>query len=137
MADSLQPHELYSLPGSVHGILQARLLEWAAMPSSRGSSQPRNRTCVSCIAGEIFTTEPSGKPHTSQYIAFLKVIPHVAPRGTLPCKQARDGEGWNKLLGFLEATTCCGAEGNEMEEMGKKKASKMDPQYCQTGCLDT
>ena len=35
-------------PGSsVHGILQARILEWVAMPSSRGSSPPRDRTCVS------------------------------------------------------------------------------------------
>ena len=39
-----------SLPGSsVHGILQARILEWVAVPSSRGSSQPRDWTCVSCI----------------------------------------------------------------------------------------
>ena len=38
-------------PGSsVHGILQARILEWAAMPSSRGSSQPRDWTLVSCIS---------------------------------------------------------------------------------------
>ena len=41
-----------SPPGSfVHGILQARLLEWVAVPSSRGSSQPRDSTCVSCTAG--------------------------------------------------------------------------------------
>ena len=42
---------------SVHGILQARILEWIAMPSSRGSSQPRDRTWVSCrsyIAGWFF-----------------------------------------------------------------------------------
>ena len=39
-----------SLPRfSIHGILQARMLEWVAMPSSRGSSQPRNQTQVSCI----------------------------------------------------------------------------------------
>ena len=39
-----------SLSGSsVHRILQARILEWIAMPSSRGSSWPRDRTCVSCI----------------------------------------------------------------------------------------
>ena len=45
-----------SLPGSsVYGILQARLLEWIATSSSRGSSQPRNWTCVSCIAGGFFT----------------------------------------------------------------------------------
>ena len=40
------------------GILQARILEWVAMPSSRGSSPPRDRTCisyVSCIAGRFFT----------------------------------------------------------------------------------
>ena len=52
-----------SPPGScVHGILQARILEWVAMPSSRGSSQPRARAQVSCIAGGFFTTELPGKP---------------------------------------------------------------------------
>ena len=41
----------YSLPGSsVHGIFQARILEWVAMPSSRGSSWPRNQTHVSCVS---------------------------------------------------------------------------------------
>ena len=39
------------LPGSsVHGVLQARVLEWAAMPSSRGSSQPRDQTRVSSLS---------------------------------------------------------------------------------------
>ena len=41
---------------SVHGILQARILEWVTMPSSRGSSQPRDRTCVSyvsCIGRQV------------------------------------------------------------------------------------
>ena len=37
------------------GILQARILEWVTMPSTRGSSQPRDRTQVSCIAGGFFT----------------------------------------------------------------------------------
>ena len=45
-----------SLPGSsVHGILQARILEWVAIPFSRGPSQPRDWTQVSCIAGRFFT----------------------------------------------------------------------------------
>ena len=45
-----------SLPGSsVHGILQARILEWAAMPFSRRSSQPRDRIQVSSVAGRFFT----------------------------------------------------------------------------------
>ena len=46
----------YNLPGSsVHGILQARILEWIAMPSSRGSSQPRNLMSPA-LAAEFFTT---------------------------------------------------------------------------------
>ena len=45
-----------SPPGSsVHGILQARILEWEAIPSSRGFSQPRDRTQVFHIAGRFFT----------------------------------------------------------------------------------
>ena len=39
----------------VHGILQARIPEWVAFPFSRGSSQPKDRTQVSCIAGRFFT----------------------------------------------------------------------------------
>ena len=46
---------------SVHGILQARLLEWVTMPSSRGSSQPRDRTRVSCIAADSLPSQPPGK----------------------------------------------------------------------------
>ena len=47
-----------SPPGSsVHGILQARTLEWVAVPFSRGSSQPRDRTQISRVAGGFFTAE--------------------------------------------------------------------------------
>ena len=46
---------LYNLMDfTVHGILQARILEWVAFPFSRGSSQPRDRTQVSHIAGRFF-----------------------------------------------------------------------------------
>ena len=57
-----------SLPGPcsfVHGIFPARILEWAANSFSGESSWPRDWTCVSCIsciAGEFFTTEPLGNP---------------------------------------------------------------------------
>ena len=40
---------------SVHGILQARILEWVAIPFSRGSSRPRDWTQISCSAGVFFT----------------------------------------------------------------------------------
>ena len=49
-----------SLPGSsVHGILQARIVEWVAISSSRDQTHV---SCISFIAGRAFTTEPPGKP---------------------------------------------------------------------------
>ena len=60
---TLPPHELCSpSDSSIHGVFQARILEWVAISSSRGSSWPRDQTCISCIPGEFFTTEPSEKP---------------------------------------------------------------------------
>ena len=48
---------------SVHGILQARIQEWVAMPFSRGSSQHRDWTCISCLGRwKSFTTKPPVKP---------------------------------------------------------------------------
>ena len=52
----------YSSPDSfVHGILQARILEWVAIPFSRGSFWPRDRTPISCIAGRFFTIWATGE----------------------------------------------------------------------------
>ena len=63
VCNSLQPHGLE--PGcSVHGTFPARILERVAISSSRGSSWTRDRTCISCIsciAGRFFTTEPPRK----------------------------------------------------------------------------
>ena len=82
-----------SLPGSsVHGILQARVLEWVATPSSRGSSRPRDRTLASfgsCVAGESSITEPLGKPaqhHSSVLCVSACLILMVASEvGTIYC----------------------------------------------------
>ena len=54
--DSLQPQ----------GILQARILEWVAFPFTRGSSQSRDRTQVSRIAGDSLPAKPQGKPMSSE-----------------------------------------------------------------------
>ena len=58
-------------PGcSVHGILLARILEWVAMPFSRGSSWPRDWTwvsCSSCIADRFFTMSHWGSPKSQEY----------------------------------------------------------------------
>ena len=60
------PWTVYSLPvSSVHGILQARMLEWVTMASSRRSSLPRDPIYISyvfCIAGRFFPLVPPGKP---------------------------------------------------------------------------
>ena len=63
MSNSLQPH------GQPHGILQARILEWVAFPFSRGSSQLRDWTQVSCIAGEFFTSWA-----TKEALNFLELL---------------------------------------------------------------
>ena len=47
---------LCSMDHTVYGILQVRILEWVAFPFSRGSSQPRNQTQVSCTAGGFFAS---------------------------------------------------------------------------------
>ena len=54
---SATPWTIYTL----HGILQARILEWVTIPSSRGSSQPRDQTQVSHIATSL-PAKPQGKP---------------------------------------------------------------------------
>ena len=70
----------YSLPGSsVHGILQAKTLEWIAIPLSRGSSQPRDRTRVSCIAGRFFASWATREAPRTYPVQFSSVqsLSHV------------------------------------------------------------
>ena len=67
MSDSLQPH------GLVHGILQARILEWIAFPFSSGSAQPRDRTQVSHTAGGFFPSFPKGSPGENK----MQALPHA------------------------------------------------------------
>ena len=56
LSDSLWPMDYSPPDSSVHGILQARILELFAMPSSRGSSQPRDHTQAPVLAGRFLTT---------------------------------------------------------------------------------
>ena len=57
------PMDCY-LPGtSVSGALQARILEWVALPFSKGSSRSRDQTQVSCIAGRCFTVWATREAH--------------------------------------------------------------------------
>ena len=69
-----------SPPGSsIHGILQARILEWVAILFFSRSSRPRDWTCVSCSAWYSLPSEPGGKPtfHVCsyfQYVCTLRVL---------------------------------------------------------------
>ena len=62
VSDSYDPMDCSPPGSSVHGISQARILEWVVISFSRGSSRPRDQTWVSCSASGFFTTEPPGKP---------------------------------------------------------------------------
>ena len=74
-----------SPPGtSVHGVLQARILEWAALPSFRGSSRPRDRTPSPALAGGFFTTEPPGKPQLDHIIPHLNSCVLISFLGAAP-----------------------------------------------------
>ena len=67
---------------AIHVILQARILEWVAIPFSRGASQPRDGTWASCIASRFFaawdTVESPGKP-----LLYLATVHSVAQPGLL------------------------------------------------------
>ena len=69
----------WSLPGSfIHGILQARILEWVPISSSKGYSWPSNQTWVSCIAGRFFTPWVTREAHQlSQGMGNQKKYPEL------------------------------------------------------------
>ena len=68
---------------TIHGILQAGILEWAAFPFSRGSSRPRDRTQVSCIAGRFFTSWATGKPRSSFWSSVSQPSPFIIFRSVI------------------------------------------------------
>ena len=77
-----------SLPGSsVPGISQVRILEWAAISFSRGSSfVPREGTFVSCLAGGFFVTEPPGNTcHTHVYCTYIHAYTHICKTYVYVC----------------------------------------------------
>ena len=71
-----------------HGSLQARILERVAFPFSRGSSQPRGRTQVSCVAGSFLPAEPWGKPPLLLFGRSVRsdsLWPHALQHARLSC----------------------------------------------------
>ena len=76
VSDSLRPVDCSPPSSSVHGILQARILEWGAISFSRGPSWPRDRTQVSHIAGRRFNLCTT-RPHINAHVCMLSCFSHV------------------------------------------------------------
>ena len=98
MLSLLSPVRLFATPGTVArqtplsmDILQARRLEWDAMPSSRGFSPPKDRTCVS-LAGGFFTTSfPGGSDGKASAC-------NAGDTGSIPGPGRSPGEGYGNPL---------------------------------------
>ena len=103
---------------TVHGILQTRILEWVAVPFSRGSSRPRDRTQVSWITGGFFTSWATGKPKNTG-VGSLSLLQGVFStqelnRGLLHCRQilyqlsyqGNPEERWGEPNILLEKKSC-------------------------------
>ena len=65
----LCPTFFYPMDYIIHGILQARILEWVAFPFSRGSSQPRDWT--QALQADSLAAEPQGNPKILEWVAYL------------------------------------------------------------------
>ena len=84
---------------SVHGIFQVRLLEWVAISFSKGSSQPRDQTRVSCTAGSLFTIWATReiKATKTQLVQFSHSVmsdslwPHESQHTRPPCPSSTPG----------------------------------------------
>ena len=96
-------------PGSsVHGTSQARILEWVAIPSSRGSSRPRDRTRVSlpALAGKFFTTSTPWEARPSVYYTSINSIymTQLASRVLVISKLFSLPAGWGDAAWALEGS---------------------------------
>ena len=92
---------------TVHGILQARILEWVAFLFSRGSPQPRDHTQVSRIAGGSLPAEPQGKPKNTG-VGSLSLLQQIfltqeSNWGLLHCNWAiREAQCWVSLYSNVQ-----------------------------------
>ena len=78
---SIASDSLWPMDYRVHGILQARILEWIAFPFSLGSFQPRHQTEVSRKAGRFLPAEPQGKLVLLNFRYSFKLFKKINPSG--------------------------------------------------------
>ena len=68
------PMECSWLGSSVHGILQAGILWWVAIPFSRGSAWPEDQTQVSCLAGRFFSVRATREANVETFLNLLILV---------------------------------------------------------------
>ena len=101
---------------TVHGIFQARILEWVAISFFRGSSRPRDQTQVSCTGGQFFTTARRGESPTLKVskpcpfgflwrLHYISMIILLAIPSTLPRRLGHETESSNPLITWLTPLT--------------------------------
>ena len=103
----------------VHGILQARILEWVAFPFSRGSSQPRDWTQVSCIAGEFFTSWATREAQLLLWSLKLKMISILKTETWPPTVAKIAGRNINNLRHADDTTLM--AESEELKSLDESE----------------
>ena len=97
---------------SVYGILKARILEWVVMLSSRGSSQPRDWTHISPIAGRFFIAKPLGKPKNTQVgsLSFVQGIFQTQKLNQVSCNASILFTSWATRQNIIEVFCCSAAQ---------------------------
>ena len=101
---------------TVHGILQARILEWVAVPFSRGSSQPRDRTQVSHIAGRFFTSWA-----TRESLCTLEEIVNAVEYPKQHVALPKYGHPFERELGDIDELTAPNKTQKSKRKWRKKK----------------
>ena len=106
-----------SLPGSsVHGILQARILEWVAIPFCRGS-QPRDWTQISCIGGEFFTIWATRAASVCWYKCIFLVLWQNC------CQTNNSNEQTSGDSERQESLACCSPWGQSRTQLSDRTAT--------------
>ena len=123
---------------AVHGILQARTLEWVAFPFSRGSSQPRDWTQVSCIAGGFFTnwamSKAKDRPNSNIRVFRVPSLPGGCPDGNVVMEVGSKGEGLYSQLMYSKGTNKQLRKKRETDERERKGEAEADREG-DGGCL--
>ena len=145
LCPTLQCYGLWPPGSSAHGILQARILEWAAISSSRRSSQPRDRTQVSALQADSLPSEPLGVKKKKKWALWSSLFElvlwsargyHSKPSQAWVVQQAR-GEvehGWQWLGRKALESDQCGLESQlriipENENGPDKWRNLSEPQF--------